>query len=477
MFAKLFPHLPAPWTKRRDALLATDYTSFFIQPQQIDVPVGMLNGIDYAVWIPCAGGKSMIVYLLAAMLPLGEVLLYVAPLKVLGQQMLENLAALGIRAERLRDLSGPLPLGVRVILVAMEELTDARKKMLLNKTQWQLAVSAVIVDEVHLFPLWSVSFRPQLSEVYHLRLLFRHSVPLAVLSGSPPPFLRKNIAALFCMRLEWDFPNLPPRLISEDLTLPRIVVSIMVEKDGWKADLDAAFSFLGLSMNPDHYKAASDFPQVMVHVRGRSQAVTAALYHDLLNSLREKFGKDFSLPLHSGNTDKMVERVSARMRSGTTRVCVATMVLNAGFHTPNVQHSVILGSDALGLTGGRMPTAVQIVARGGLRGQQQAPVPPEGCHAILVVPRKVLSRKNVAGDDDFKDFMAKAHARKCIRQSFADFLQCCPSHSFPKAGCCMNCDPALRAKLGSRAYPALTQKELKAVKVCLLIVDEALTVV
>jgi hypothetical protein len=267
----------------------------------------------------------MLITLLALTIPLGELLLVVVPLKMLTKQYIDCFTDLGIPVVRLRDAGKePQQYSQRVVLVAMEELTEARQTMLLNSKFWQHAVAAIVFDEVHLFPLWSkYGFRPVLAGAYELRQFFRRDVPIATLTGSPDPWLRSRISALFGLRRDSAHPEQPPDIYSECLTLPRITPIILVEMNGWSSDLDYAFEKLGV----DFSKIArrEDLPQTIIHVKDRQRTVTIAFEYEPFVALNARF-PGCVIPLHGISEEPLQNKLVSGLRTGSCRIAVVTQV-------------------------------------------------------------------------------------------------------------------------------------------------------
>lgn len=272
-------------------------------------------------------------YLLAATLPLDKTVLVGLPLKMITQQYIDELTGLGFTVGRLGECQ--YSEGARVVLIAMEELTAARKQMLLHSTYWQGAVGAIVFDEVHLFALWEQSgFRPALAEAYDLRACFRSAdVPVAVMSGTPSPWLRANVVGLFYLRQDSLHPQLPPDVHNLCLLLPRITLSVLVERGGWEADLDYGFERLGICLDSAKIQRLSDLPLVLIHAKDRQTAVDIAYEYPPFVALATRFPK-FVIPIHALNSDDLRRQLVDCLRSGQTKIVVATLVRCSHSVTP-----------------------------------------------------------------------------------------------------------------------------------------------
>jgi hypothetical protein len=417
----------------------------------------------------------MLVYLVAHAMKPGEVMLLVVPLKMLTKQFIDKLRALNIPAVRLRDIEGtPVVHSVRVVLVAMEEITVARERMLRTAPFWQAKVRFIVFDEVHLFPLWSKhGFRPKLSEAFEFRQLFKEGVTVATLSGSPSPPLRASIARVLHLRHSAAEPTRPPETHNECLKL-RVNISVLKAKDGGARDLDLALTKLGIPFRDDSkIIAPGSIDQLIVFVKDRNLAMYLALDWPPFKHLNARF-EQCVLPLHGGNTEAMQQLLADNLQTGKTRIAVVTQVLQAGFHSDNVRDVVILGAMALGHKEGHMQGLCQMSARGGCRGHDHKhPLPIDGYRCLLCLSAKTSQLQSVQKDTDFLRFLESVGNGGCSNRAMAEFLQCCalpPSNSSPHhpiAGpCCPACSEQLAEHLGrDNLYRAPSTVKSRAKKV------------
>ncbi|EUC59336.1 DEAD/DEAH-box helicase [Rhizoctonia solani AG-3 Rhs1AP] len=141
----------------------------------------LLKGQDVMLLIATGEGKSTVFQLYALARP-KDIILVVSPLKMLEENMVENLGNKGFKAVALnpdtisaakqegRNLWRECGDGQHQIMFASPELL-ASKEMdtLLSKRRFQSLLGLIVVDEVHLIPVWGVDFRRAFLAIGSLR--------------------------------------------------------------------------------------------------------------------------------------------------------------------------------------------------------------------------------------------------------------------------------------------------------------------
>ncbi|MCD8507433.1 RecQ family ATP-dependent DNA helicase [Candidatus Woesebacteria bacterium] len=182
----------------------------------------VLAGQDTFVLMPTGGGKSMCFQIPAVIIP--GTTIVVSPLIALMKDQVDGLKANGIAAEFLNSsldsaeqsqviealLAGSLDL----LYVSAERLVTAEFMELLKK----IKVNLFAIDEAHCISSWGHDFRPEYTQLSHLKQQFP-GVPIIALTATADRTTREDILT----QLELD----EPQILIDSFDRPNISLTVL----------------------------------------------------------------------------------------------------------------------------------------------------------------------------------------------------------------------------------------------------------
>lgn len=203
------------------------------RPMQEEIIAHVLSGQDTVVLMPTGGGKSICFQIPAVVMD--GVCVVVSPLIALMKDQVEGLRAIGIRAEFINSslsstqsyavetaaLNGELDL----LYVSPEKLLSADFSRLLSNVK----LSLIAVDEAHCISQWGHDFRPEYTQMHHLKEQFP-KVPLIALTATADKLTRKDIVTN--LRLQ------QPKVFVASFDRPNLSLNVLPGRNRFKVIQD-----------------------------------------------------------------------------------------------------------------------------------------------------------------------------------------------------------------------------------------------
>ncbi len=259
--------------------------SHFHETQKTAI-TAVLSGKDAFVLMPTGGGKSLCYQVPALVLP-GTAII-ISPLIALMKDQVDALQANGVAAEflnsslesdeqeRITELL--LSKKLKLLYVSAERLISPEFSQLLKK----VAVSLFAVDEAHCISAWGHDFRPDYTQLSHIKTRFP-KVPIIALTATADHATRADILS----QLELD----EPEIIIDSFDRPNISLTVVpgenrVEKIAAFLDDKRTLSGIVYCLSRKQTEKLADSLQAL--------GFTAACYHAGLSSAeRTRIQKSF----------------------------------------------------------------------------------------------------------------------------------------------------------------------------------------
>ncbi len=364
----------------------------------------IINGEDVLALLPTGAGKSAI-YQVASLARNG-VGIVVSPLIAIMQQQVEDLVALGIKAEFLNstqngaeqnDLHWRLRHGdVEILYMSPEKLLQPSVLGLLQ----DIEVSCVAVDEAHCVLRWGQQFRPEYAQLGQLKQVFPET-PVIALTGTLLPSKEADVAHALSL--------VSPKVIRESIDRPNLRVQISQKRR-------AKHQLLGFLM-----KEGLAQPGI-VYCRSRQKT------EDIAQWLRER-GVN-ALSYHANLPHEQRIQAHHGFSTGEVQVLVATTAYGMGIDLDHVRFVVHMD---LPLS---LENYVQEIGRAGRDGRQAYALLFYGLQDILQAWQFV--QHEGVGEEDFWELVRCVESLGCRQSALLKvFNQDDPEH-------CGHCDRCIK---------------------------------
>ncbi|MEM7660119.1 MAG: DNA helicase RecQ [Bacteroidota bacterium] len=293
----------------REALkLYFGYDSF--RPLQAEVIERLTEGKDCLVIMPTGGGKS-ICYQIPALLQPGMTVV-VSPLIALMQDQVQGLRANGIRAaafnsalsgKELSELTDQVLLGdIQLLYVSPEKVLSSDFFSLLDRVK----INLFAVDEAHCISAWGHDFRPEYTQLAHLKKRFPQ-VPMVALTATADRATRNDIIHQLALQ--------QPEQFLDSFDRPNLSLSVLPGRQRMANILE----FIRLRPNQSGIVyCLSRKGTEQVSDRLQQAGISAAFYH-------------------AGMTAKARQRVQERFIRDEVPIICATVAFGMGIDKSNVR--------------------------------------------------------------------------------------------------------------------------------------------
>ncbi len=284
------------------------YESF--RPLQKKAIRAVLAGQDTFVLMPTGGGKSMCFQIPAVIL--SGTTIVVSPLIALMKDQVDGLKANGIAAEYLNSsldaqeqsavIDALLEGSLDLLYVSAERLVTADFLALLKKIQ----VNLFAIDEAHCISSWGHDFRPEYTQLSHLKSQFP-GLPIIALTATADRTTREDILS----QLELD----SPQVLVDSFDRPNISLTVLPAQKR----IDAIREFL------------ADKPN--------QSGIVYCLTRKETEKVAEKIGKmgHSAASYHAGMSSAERERIQKSFVLDKTQIICATIAFGMGIDKSNVR--------------------------------------------------------------------------------------------------------------------------------------------
>ena len=279
-------------------------------PTQEKAIQAVLAGKDVFVLMPTGGGKSLCYQIPGLILP--GITIVVSPLIALMKDQVDGLKANGITAEFLNSsldsqaqaeiIARVLTGEVRILYVSAEKLLSAHFSSLLTRIQPALFA----IDEAHCISAWGHDFRPEYTQLSHLKTTFPNT-PIIALTATADHSTRVDILK------QLELKN-PVKLI-DSFDRPNISLTVLPGKNRVTAILDF------LTANPNQ--------SGIIYCLSRKQTETLA---EKLQQAGYTAGS-----YHAGMTQALRTRTQQSFVRDRTQIICATIAFGMGIDKSNVR--------------------------------------------------------------------------------------------------------------------------------------------
>ena len=300
------------------------------RPLQEDIIRHILGGGDCLVLMPTGGGKS-ICYQIPALMMEGTAIV-VSPLISLMKDQVETLRANGIPAAALnsnaseainRDIAERALRGeYKLLYVSPERLLTELENGILRYTygpeaQGALRISMIAIDEAHCISQWGHDFRPEYTQLGHLKSLFPNA-PIAAFTATADKITKEDIVTQLALQ-----PDASGEV--------RIFVS--------------SFDRPNLSLDVRRGYAAKDKMQYLLRLIGRHKGESGIVYcmsRKTTDAVAQKLSEHgvSAMAYHAGMSAAQRDMVQEAFVNDRIDVVCATIAFGMGIDKSNVRYVV-----------------------------------------------------------------------------------------------------------------------------------------
>lgn len=290
--------------------------------EQLDVVRKIALGRDCILVAGTGWGKTL-VYFLPLELWKDRITLIITPLRVLGDEQQQKLAALNISSINVKEGEAvsvdELAAGkYRAVFMSPEVIFKSRRlEKLWDNKEWRKRLMVVVVDEAHCVVVWGNDFRKDYGQLGRLRFMVPSHIPFLAVSATMQPTLLHSAIKL----LGFNENNIDIINVGNDRTNVKYVVARMKHP---------ASSFQDL-----HF--LKDLLKTIVYFQSRNAVELAAVY------LRGLVGKENVLVYHAFKSEEYKSVNMDAFRGNSAPILLATEAAGMGCDISNVLRVVQFG--------------------------------------------------------------------------------------------------------------------------------------